>query len=174
MFWHYGIEIEYMTLRRTDEHGAHVRPRPREVTGVEALEMEMRCVAGGDIAWRRVGNFDVLEDKFLLSGFRAGLAWVRSNPGLDPPFDDAIFAYFGIARDEEIAEARVDAPTGPESWLRTGPESWLRVWREAEHLIRGELWPAVRAVAEEARKTEADLTGDQIAAIAEAALGRAA
>ena len=28
-----------------------------------------------------------------------------------------------------------------------GPDGWLRIWREAERIITGELWPVVEKVA---------------------------
>jgi hypothetical protein len=57
----------------------------------------------------------------------------------------------GLTRDEEIRAACVDAVTGP--------EGWAAVWIEGEHLIHGELWPAVVAVAERMIETERDLDG---------------
>jgi hypothetical protein len=165
-FLYYGIEIDCVAMRRNDSSAnrAETRLVPRgEITGITALENEMRCTAAGDIAWRRVGNFAVTEDRFLLAGFRDGAAWVRDNPGeTNPPSDDAIFARYALARDEEIRQADPEAPIGP--------DSWLRIWREAEQLIGTELWSAVRAVAEELRRSETGLTGAEIAAVAETAM----
>ena len=76
-----------------------------------------------------------------------------------PPFnDDTIFAQAALARDNEISEVDPDAATGP--------ASWVRVWRQAEQLIRVELWPAVRAVAEELRRRPDTLGDADVAALA--------
>ncbi len=51
-----------------------------------------------------------------------------------------------------------------------GPISWVQVWRDAEQLIRVELWPAVQAVAEDLRASTRDLDFDAVAAIASSAM----
>ena len=70
----------------------------------------------------------------------------------------------GIIRDDEIRKTDPNATTGP--------ASWLPAYREAEQLIRDELWPAVQAVAEELSRSTADLRDEDIAALATAALNR--
>lgn len=164
-FWHYGIEIQYVTMRPLADsmHWAQTVTVPRsEITGVAELENEMKCAAAGDIAQTRVFvTHRVPTDYELIRRFEVAVAMVTANPDL-PDEDDRTFAKMGLARDAEIRETGADAVTGP--------AGWLSVWREAEQLIRIELWSAVHAVAEELRRTEQDLSNADVAALAEAAM----
>ena len=53
-----------------------------------------------------------------------------------------------------------------------GPRGWLPVFRNAEQLIRGDLWPAVEAVAEELSWSTSDLSHEDVARLAAAAFNR--
>jgi hypothetical protein len=164
-FWHYGVELRYVSARPTAD-GAH---RGQTVTvdrappaGVAELETEMKCAAAGDIAQKRLfPDHRLPADGELTRGFEVLPARLNSEPELAVE-DTADFVRFGRDRDDEIRSAGADAPTGP--------AGWLRIWREAEQLIRVELWPAVEAVAEELRRSE-HLGGADVAALAKAAMG---
>jgi hypothetical protein len=164
-FWHYGIEIQYVTMRPPADsmHWGQTVTVPRgEITGVAELENEMKCAAAGDIAQKRVFvTHRVPTDYELTRRFEVAAAMVTANPDL-PDEDDRAFAKMGLARDEEIRETGADGVTGP--------AGWLRVWREAENMIRVELWPAVHAVAEELRRSEQAISNADVAALAEAAI----
>ncbi len=165
-WWHYGVELQYVRVRPTAD-GAHLGETKTvnraQVTGVAELENEMKCDAAGDIAQKRLFPAQrVPTDRELLTGWGVFPARLSDEPELAVE-DTAGFLRNGRARDEEIRNEGTGAPIGP-------PE-WLRIWREAEHLIRDELWPAVEAVAEELRRSERDLSNADVVALAEAALG---
>src|SRR5689334_6483158 len=67
----------------------------------------------------------------------------------------------GSGRDIEIRKMAPEAATGP--------ETWLPIFREAEQLIRVDLWPAVKAVAHELVRNPEDLHNADVAALASAA-----
>ena len=52
----------------------------------------------------------------------------------------------------------------------TGPDKWLEIWHNAESKVRGELWPAVIAVAAELTISPRSLSYKEVSAIASAAL----
>ena len=167
-FWHYGIKLRCVTLRPPADSGHQaqtVTVDRGEITGMVELENEMKCAAAGDIAQRRVFvTHRVPTDYELIRKFEVAVAQVTTHPDI-PDEDDRALAKAGLARDDEIREACAD--------VVTGPAGWLRVWREAEQLIRVDLWPAVRAVAEELRRTERDLLDADVAALAGASMGAA-
>ena len=89
-------------------------------------------------------------------------AKLKDDPGLADE-DAGLFYRHAQARDEAVRNTGTSAPTGPMAWL------WIR--REAEYLIRDELWSAVKAVAEKLRTSERDLSNVDVVALAEAAMG---
>jgi len=130
---------------------------------VAELENEMKCDAAGDIAQKRLFPTQrVPADRELITGWAVFPARLSNEPELAVE-DTAGFLRNGQARDEGIHNEGTGAPAGP--------TEWLRIWREAEHLIRDELWPAVEAVAEELRGSERDFSNADVVALAEAALG---
>jgi ATP-dependent Zn protease len=163
-FWYYGVTLQCVTMKPPDDSGHRAQTVPvdrGEITGVVELENEMKCAAAGEIAQTRFFvTHRVRTDRELIGRFTVVATKVTTNPDL-PDEDDPAFAKAGLARDEEIRETCADAVTGP--------AGWLRVWREAEQLIRVELWPAVRAVADELI-AQRDLTGEEVAALASAAM----
>jgi hypothetical protein len=167
-FWRYGVKLQFVTMRPPPDSGhagQTVTVERGEITGVVELENEMKCAGAGDIAQTRVFvTHRVPTDYELIRRFEVAVAQVTTHPDL-PDEDDRALAKAGLARDDEIREAGAN--------VVTGPAGWLRVWREAEQLIRVDLWPAVRAVAEELRRTERDLLDADVAALAEAAMGAA-
>jgi hypothetical protein len=52
----------------------------------------------------------------------------------------------------------------------SGPTSWLPIFRDAEQLVRGDLWPAVAAVAEELSWSTSGLLQEDVATLATSAL----
>jgi hypothetical protein len=165
-FWHYGIELEYVTMRPPpgSGHGGQTKTVDRtSISGINNLENEMRCAAAGSIAQTRVFRLkQVPSEEALMREFRRNAEWVRAHPET-PAFDDGtIFARTALARDEAMSTANPEAPVGP--------ATWVTVWREAEDLIRVRLWPAVQAVAEELRRREQSLTNADVAEIATTAM----
>jgi hypothetical protein len=105
----------------------------------------------------------VPTDDSLIRRFTRDAARATANQG-SPVTDTLIFANFGLARDEEIRAVAPDTPVGP--------ASWVPIWREAERLIRFELWPAVEAVAEELMRCTTQLCYEDVDALAVAGLAR--
>jgi hypothetical protein len=164
-YWRYGIELDYVRVRPTADgsHQGETKTGSRaEVTGMAELENEMKCDAAGDIAQRRFSpGRRVPTDRELIVGWDVFPAKLKDKPELADE-DTGWFFRRARARDEAIRNAGTGAPTGPMAWL------WI--WREAECLIRDELWPAVEAVAEELRTSEHDLSNADVVALAEDAL----
>jgi hypothetical protein len=165
MLWHYGIPFEYVTMRPpvgSSHRGQTVMGDRPEIGGPADLEIEMQVAAAGEIAATRVFTTKkVPTDDELIRAFARAAAQVTDNP--DHSIEDQlIFAKTGLARDEEIHNAAPRAPVGP--------ANWLPIWRQAEDLIRTELWPAVHAVAEELRRTARDLDCKEIGVLATAAM----
>jgi hypothetical protein len=165
-YWHHGVAIEYVTKGCPAEgQRPHVwtieRPEP---TGAAALESEMKCIAAGEIADAGLSpGRRVPRDDELIRSFGVYKGKLTREPGLAENDDRAAFVEMGQARDDDIRRGGADA--------LTGPEGWLQIWRAAEQLIRDELWPAVRAVAEKLQASDRDLCGADVARLAEAALG---
>jgi hypothetical protein len=167
-FWHYGIRLRYVTMRPpvgSGHAGQTVTVDRAEITGDE-IDTEMRCAAAGEIAQTRVFTTRAVPtDDSLIRRFTRDAATVTANP--DSAVNDGlIFAKLGLARDDEIRDIAPDTIIGP--------ASWVPVWREAEQLIRFELWPAVEAVAEELRRCTIQLSHEDVDALAAAGLGRPA
>ena len=140
--WHYGVELHYVCVRHVAD-GAHLGETKTidraSVTGGAELEAEMNCDAAGDIAQKRLFPTQrVPTDRELLAAWEVFPARLSNEPELAVE-DTAGFLRNAQVRDEEIRKMGTGAPTGP--------TEWLRIWRAAEHLLRGELWPAVEAVA---------------------------
>jgi hypothetical protein len=127
-------------------------------------EVRMRVAAAGEIAqnWRLPYPEELTDDSLL----RRFACDERVVAGSDfPRFDDRlIFAWWGRTREEMIRNAA--------SGEAVVPAGWLPVFRDAEQLIRGGLWPAVEAVAEELSWSTSDLSHEDVARLATAALGR--
>lgn len=84
------------------------------------------------------------------------------------------FTRLGHRRDRELSQA--DAS-------QAGPAGWAPIWLDAETLVRGDLWPAVQAVAERLWEMVVandgkdladlpDLDGEEAAAIVSEAMSR--
>jgi hypothetical protein len=149
-------------------HWGQTVPVDREITDLAQIEAEMRCAVAGQIAESEfLPTREKLRaertDNSLIRRFKRNAEQATEDPNL-PDNDDLIFAKMGIARDSEIRQNDPDAATGP--------ASWIPVYREAEQLIRDELWPAVQAVGEELSRSTANLRDEDIAALATAALNR--
>jgi hypothetical protein len=165
-YWHYGVELQCVRAVPTadDAHQGGIQTVARlPVTGVTELENEMRCDAAGDIAQRRLfPTHRTPTDPELLRGWGVFPAKLRDHPELAVE-DTACFLRNGRARDEEVRNEDTGA--------LTGPMEWLRIWREAERLIRDEVWPAVEAIAGELLRSDRGLSNADVVALAEAALG---
>lgn len=166
-FWHYGVRLCHVTMNPPPDSGhwgQTVTATRLKPVGLAQIEADMQCAAAGDIAQNRlVWPREELTEERLIRIFRRDAERVAE----DPDFlvnDGLIFAKGGLARDDEIRN------TNPGGAI--GPESWLPVFREAERLIRGELWPAVQAVAEELCRSTVDLGHEDVTALAIAALNR--
>jgi hypothetical protein len=166
MAWHYGLEILYVTMTPPHDNAQAGLTATAEddVVGVVQTEVRMQVAAAGEIAqnWR-LPNPEELTDDSLLRRFARD---ERVVGGSDfPRFDDRlIFAWWGRARDEVIGNAA--------SGEAVGPAGWLPVFRNAEQLIRGDLWPAVEAVAEDLSWGTSDLSHEDVARLAASALNR--
>jgi hypothetical protein len=154
MAWHYGIRIQYIDMTPSPEtgHGGQTA-----LDDIEDLDIEMRVAAAGEIAQGKINSLAVDTDNQLATKFvRAALAlegkqfhWVSE--------DDLRFAKAALAKDADHLDT-------------AGPAGAVRVWREAEALIRGKLWPAVEAVADELMRNTGKVGNDQVAELAAAAL----
>src|SRR5690348_11162087 len=114
-----------------------VRPAIDEPdAGKEELEKWMRCAAAGRAAERHGYGRQPQDDPILIDIFERTVVYLAENP--DPTFHDDMlnFVRLALLRDNEVA---------PE---QANPSNWITIWREAEELIRGQLWPAVQAVFE--------------------------
>jgi hypothetical protein len=137
MFAHYEIPIQSVSIRPdlAQGYGGMVRPAIEEPgAGKEKLKEWMRCAAAGQAAERRGYGRQPQDDPILIDIFERTINYLAENP--NPNFHDDMLNFVRLARtrDKEMA---------PE---QAGPSNWIEVWREAEELIRGELWPAVEAV----------------------------
>ena len=164
MAWHHGIKILYVTMTPADDH-AHTgltATADDDATGLPEAKARMQVAAAGDMAanWR-LPVPEELTDGSLLRRFAhdervvADSDFARFN-------DRLIFAWWGRARDAMIRNA-----TPAEA---SGPASWLPLFRDAEQLVRGDLWPAVEAVAEELSWSTSDLSREDVATLATTAL----
>jgi hypothetical protein len=124
------------------------------------MEVEMHLWAAGDVAHGRIFRLTpVPTHQELLRRFTQHAA----NP--DDPWlsvDESRFIKTALKRDAAIRASDPQATVGP--------ESWLRVWRDTEHMIRHDLWPAVYAVAWEMVFSSRALTYPEIAEIADIAM----
>ncbi len=166
MAWHHGIEILNVTITPADggQTGQTVTADD-DVTGLAQTEARMQVAAAGEIAenWRYPVPEELTDDS-LLRRFAHDERVVADSDF--PRFNDRmIFAWWGRIRDEAIRNTAPDEATSS--------ASWLPIFREAEQLIRGELWPAVEAVAEELSWSTSDLGHEDVAALATTALERA-
>jgi hypothetical protein len=164
-FWHYDVEIDYVTMRPPvgSGHAGQTRLKPRgAIAGVTPLENEMRGAVAGELTWRRMrhaGQFTATELRIWLGG---AVEWAIAHPDDEAVNDETGFAKAAIARDDELRDTDPDAPTGLDV-------SWVGVVREGEELI-ARLWPAVSAIADELRRREDDVTGSEIVALAKLAM----
>lgn len=171
MAWHLGIRIVSVTMASSDDnaHAGLTEAVPDEVIGLAQAEARMRVAAAGEIAqdWRLQHWRPVPEESPDDSLRRRFAHDERVLAESDfPRFDDRlIFAWWGRKRDEVIGDVTPDEARGP--------ASWLPVFRDAELLIRGDLWPAVAAVAEELSWNTSDLSHEDVTRLAAAALNGA-
>ncbi len=166
MAWHYGLQILYVTMTPPDDnaHAGLTATAEDDTIGLVQTEVRMQVAAAGEIAqnWR-LPNPEDLTDHSLLRRFARDESVVERSDF--PRFDDRIiFAWWGRTRDEVIRNTA--------SGEAVGPAGWLPVFRNAEQLIRGDLWPAVEAVAEELSWSTSDLSYEDVARLATTALNR--
>lgn len=163
LLWHYGIHFRYVTLRpRNPGHAGHVYTgRRRNLDGLADLEKEMHVCAAGQLAqdWIFRMNRTSPSDSDILNRL-ARAADHPDSPWLDD--DTRNFVLMGAELDAVALAA--------DSAVAAGAAGWLRIWREAETLVHGELWPAVYAVAWEMVVSSRALTFADIAEIAAAAI----
>jgi hypothetical protein len=165
LLWHYGVRFDRVTLTPPADSGHWAQtllPERPDIQDVDGLEKDMRVAAAGEIAERRPFLLKGVpaDDELLRHFFRADAAAIEHPDHLIN--DHLIFANMGRKRDRKLREDAQDAATGP--------QSWVRVWREAEQLVRIDLWSAVHAVAEELRRRTRDLEFEEAAALATSAL----
>jgi hypothetical protein len=161
-FWHHGIRFRYVTLSpRNAAHGGHVYVgRRAEISDPAKMRIEMQLAAAGEIAYGRMFRLrSVSDDDTLLRRF-ARMAADPASPWLDE--DMRNFARMGGDMDAALRAAVPDTVTGP--------LAWLAIWRDTEHLIRNQLWPAVYAVAWELVFSRHGFTYAEVSAMAVAAL----
>lgn len=158
-FWYYDIRLESVTINSADiSHSGEVVVADRQVVGITQMEQEMHCAVAGEIAQRAKTPFSrELSDESLVRCFQRDAHAVLADEALSVN-DGRNFAKIALERDKELRQAMPDAPIGP--------ESWRPVFREAEHLIREELWPAVQEVAEELCRGTGDLSNDDVNTLA--------
>jgi hypothetical protein len=164
MAWYHGIKILYVTMAPAGDH-THTgltATADDDVTALPQAQARMQVAAAGDIAanWRLPVPEELTDDS-LLRRFAHDERVVADSDF--PRFNDRlIFAWWGRVRDEMIRNA-----TPAEA---DGPASWLPIFRDAEQLIRSDLWPAVAAVAEALSWSTSDLSHDDVATLATTAL----
>jgi hypothetical protein len=171
MFWHYGISLEYVSFEPDliNGYGGVTVTAPRaEISGRTALENEMRIAAAGDAAKAHIRHRPNPNAQDLMGRFDATVAEFQADPNPLQQGDLQTFVHMALARDDEFRLAGLD--------LKTGPSSWVSVWLEAEEMVRGNLWPAVTAVAEAliASSDPRRIRGDEAAALMAAAMTAAA
>jgi len=166
MAWHYGLEILYVTMTAPDDiaHAGLTATAEDDTIGLVQAEVRMRVAAAGEIAqnWRLPKPEELTDDSLLRRFTRDEKVIAGSD---FPRFDDRlIFAWWGRTRDEVVRNAASNEAVGP--------AGWLSVFRNAEQLIRGDLWSAVEAVAEELSWSTSDLSHEDVARLAATAFSR--
>lgn len=181
MFAHFGITIDYVSIRPdlVNGYGGVVKTavEPPQ-SGKLVLEDWMRSSAAGRLASDhrlrlnvpsvKQPTFAVPDVAKLISEFEEVAVDLAANP--DRPGHDDLrnFVGLGLLRDVEVEDSQ-----------QIGPRAWVQTWLEADQLVRGELWPAVRAVfeslweiaiANKGKPVESmpDLSGRDVAAIVSA------
>lgn len=154
-YWSHNWRFRYVTMRpRTENVLAGVRMhRPRVCDTPTKLVANMECVAAG-----RIAQFHTCSDAASDQLLRLEFTRVAGPPFLEQ-YDDVDMREFvgcGLALDWH--------DIGP-----TGPDGWLEIWHNAESKIRGELWPAVMAVAAELANSRKRLSYEDVSVIASAA-----
>lgn len=148
-FWHFGIDIDYVTMRPppASGHRGHTMLVNRDFVTGPVLDGYMQCAAAGDIAYRVWAKQNMPTDDQLRIEYERAREWAIANEDGIAPDDLTILALAGVTRDDELLESDPSA--------LIGPERWLPIRRETEELIRSELWPAVAAIADElSRRTD--------------------
>jgi hypothetical protein len=118
------------------------------------LVTSMECAAAGRIAQFHMSS-DAAGDQLL----RMEFARVAGPPFLETynDIDMRQFVRGGLALDWHGVRP-------------SGPDGWLEIWHDIESKIRGELWPAVMAVAAELTISPRRLSYKDVSAIASTAL----
>ena len=162
-FWYFGIEIEYVRITPDNpRHSGQTKTVPHEPSNLAEIEAEMQCAAAGEIAASMLSSLrEEPADTELIERFKRNASRVAADPSLTSSDGDGLwFAKVGLDRDE-IRKAMPGADAGP--------ETWLLLFRKAEQLM-SELWPAVKAVANELVHRPDDLHNDDVATLAAAAM----
>lgn len=152
-FTYYRVPISHVTIRPDLENsygGMVVIVADTSTADRYELESWMRSAAAGRIATDYLQGLRVPSDTEVLSMLTAADEDLSDTPDSIKHDDLRNFAILGRRRDE------LDAERPP----NVGPRSWVPVWRETEILMRGRLWPAVRALV------------DKLWAIADASIGK--
>jgi hypothetical protein len=177
MFCYYNIPIQYVSVRpdlANGYAGMVVVAADEPSNGRAELEDWMRCAAAGDAARSHILRRDIPETDDLIAVFIRALTDITENPDRRGHSDMRNFTRLGHRRDRELSQA--DAS-------QAGPAGWAPIWLDAETLVRGDLWPAVQAVAERLWEMVVandgkdladlpDLDGEEAAAIVSEAMSR--
>jgi hypothetical protein len=155
-YWHHGWHFRYVTMRPSAENiHACVRMHGRRVSNTPAkLITTMECAAAGRIA-QLLMTSDAAGDQLLKQEFER----IARLASLDSYEDVDMREFVGAGRALDWYAVR-----------KTGADGWLEIWHDAESKIRGQLWPAVMAVAAELMISSRRLTYREISVIASAAL----
>lgn len=137
MFTYYKIPIQSVSIRPELAlgYGGMLRPAIDEPDAdQEQLEKWMQCAAAGQAAERRGYGRQPQADAWLVDIFTRTVEFLSNNPDSEFHDDMLNFVRLALVRGKEVAQEQA------------GPSNWIAIWRKAEDLIRGDLWPAVEAV----------------------------
>lgn len=155
-YWSHGWHFRYVTMRpRAKNAFAGVRMNGERACETPAkLATSMECAAAG-----RIAQFLMFSDAASDQHLRMEFARVAGPPFLEAYEDVDMRQFVGCGLALDWHDVR-----------QTGPDGWLEIWHNAESKIRGELWPAVMAVAAELTLSPKPLSYKEVSTIASAAL----
>lgn len=164
---HHGLKLILVTMEPppTSGHRGQTIIDPESIR-LARRDILMHVAVAGEIAsfWFLPGRDAELEtrtDEWLTARFRgAARAHAMSDPGYRNE-DRLIFAMRGQERDTEISNE--------EDQTAIGPEGWVPIYRETEHLVCGELWPGIVAVAKALIENPAGLNHEDVVRLVSAA-----
>lgn len=155
-YWSHGWHFRYVTMRpRAENTLAGVRMYGNRTCDTPAkLVTSMECTAAG-----RIAQFPISSDAASDQQLRMEFTRVAGLTSLEAYKDVDMRQFVGCGLSLDWHDVRT-----------TGPDGWLEIWHNAESKIRGELWPAVMAIAAELTSSPKHLSYKEVSTIASAVL----